>query len=250
MKTMMKIALGSISLVGIFAAAPVAQAQDAPDWVLSGSFAGQSDYRFRGIAQNAKELSPEGSLTLSGPSGFYVSTWAAKVNWGGNNPSYEVDLYGGKHTDLGGTDLNIEAYYYAYPDAKFPGTTASYYETIVQLSHAFGPLTLTATGTNSPEWSLSGGNAWYAGGTAAWAMSDWLSLSANVGHQWVDAAPSDYTHYDIGVTAVYKSFALDVRYVGNDIGKKNCAAYWMPTKDACAGTAVATLTYNIPNLLP
>jgi uncharacterized protein (TIGR02001 family) len=256
MKNLMKMALGSIGLIGLFATAPAAYAQDAaaaappaPDWVLSAFVAGQSDYRFRGIAQNAKELSPEASVTLTGPDGFYFSTWEAKVNWGGNDPSYEADFYAGKHTDLGGTDLNIEAYYYSYPDAKFPGTTASYYETIVQLTHAFGPLTLTATGSNSPEWSLSGGTAWYAEGTAAWAVSDWFTISGNVGHQWVHAAPSDYTHYDIGGTAVWKSFSLDVRCVGDDIGKINCAAYWMPTKNACSGGAVATLTYNIANLL-
>jgi uncharacterized protein (TIGR02001 family) len=253
MKNLTKLALASMSLLGISATAPAAFAQDAaapaPDFVLSGSVAAQSDYRFRGIAQNAKEVSPEGALTLSGPDGFYVSTWAAKVNWGGNNPSYEADFFAGKHTDLDGTDLNIEAYYYSYPDANFAGTTASYYETIVQLTHAFGPLTLTATGSNSPEWSLSGGTAWYAEGTAAYAVDDWLTISGNVGHQWVHAAPSDYTHYDIGATAVWKSFSLDVRYIGNDIGKTNCAAYWMPTKNACDDTVVATLTYNIADLL-
>jgi uncharacterized protein (TIGR02001 family) len=256
MKNLMKMALGPISLIGLFAAAPAANAQDAaaaappaPDFVLSGYFGILSDYRFRGISQDSKEATPQLGITLTGPDGFYISTWEAKTNWGGNDPSYEADFYAGKHTDLDGTDLNIEAYYYSYPDAKFPGTTASYYETIVQLTHAFGPLTLTATGSNSPEWSLSGGTAWYAEGTAAWAVDDWLTISGNVGHQWVHAAPSDYTHYDIGATAVWRSFSLDVRYVGNDIGKVNCAAYWMPTKDACSGGAVVTLNYNIADLL-
>jgi hypothetical protein len=48
---MMKTALGSMSLLGLFAVAP-ANAQDAaatapaPDWSLAGSLAVQSDYRF------------------------------------------------------------------------------------------------------------------------------------------------------------------------------------------------------------
>jgi uncharacterized protein (TIGR02001 family) len=256
MKNLMKMALGSISLIGLFAAAPAAYAQDAaaaappaPDWVLSGYVGVLSDYRFRGISQDSKEATPQLGVTLTGPDGFYISTWEAKVNWGGNDPSYEADFYAGKHTDLDGTDLNIEAYYYSYPDANFPGTTASYYETIGQLTHVFGPLTLIVTGANSPEWSLGGGVGWYAEGTASWAVADWLSISGNVGHQWVHAAPSDYTHYDIGATATWKSWSLDVRYVGDDIGKVACAGYWMPTPNACSGGAVVTLNYNIANLL-
>ena len=74
---------------------------------------------------------PEAALTLTGPDGFYVSAWSAKTDWGGNNPSFEWDIYGGKHFDLDGTDLNVEAYEYAYPDANvFGGAAASYFEGI------------------------------------------------------------------------------------------------------------------------
>ena len=92
------------------AAAPAAPAP-TPEWTITGNAGLFSDYRFRGISQNSKEITPEAALTLTGPDGFYVSAWSAKTNWGGNNPSYELDLYGGKHFDLGGTDLNVVAYY-------------------------------------------------------------------------------------------------------------------------------------------
>lgn len=214
---------------------------------LSAYVAVASDYRFRGITQNNKEVTPEASLNWSGPEGFYAGTWEAKTNWGGNNPSYEADFYAGKHTDLGGTDLNIEAYYYSYPDANY-STDASFFEGIVQLSHAFGPLTLTATGASSPEWSLKSGTSWYAAGTAAYAVNDWLSISGNIGHQWVDLAPSDYTHWDIGATATYKNFVLDLRYVDTDIKKADALNFWMPTSKAAEGGFVATITYNIAKL--
>ncbi|MDE2182876.1 MAG: TorF family putative porin [Alphaproteobacteria bacterium] len=245
----LQLALGAAILTAM-ASTNVAMADDAPAWgTVSAYVAAASDYRYRGISQDDRQFTPQGSINWTGPEGFYAGTWESKVDWvGHNNPSFEADFYAGKHTDLGGTDLNIEAYYYSYPDANFPGTKASYYETIVQLSHAFGPLTLTATGANSPEWSLSGGTGWYAEGTAAYAVTDWLTFSGNLGHQWVQAAPSDYTHWDIGATATWKSWSLDLRYFGNDIGKTNCAAFWMGTKDACQATVVATLTYNIANL--
>ena len=55
-------------------------------------------------------------------------------------------------------------------------------------------------------------------------------------------APSDYTHWDIGLTAIYKSFTLDLRYVGNDIEAH--AGYWMTTKDCTKDTVKVNLTYN------
>jgi uncharacterized protein (TIGR02001 family) len=248
----MTLTLTAALLAGVAVTTSAAYADDS--WgTLSAYVAVTSDYRYRGISQNDKEFAPQGSLNWSGPEGFYAGTWLSKTNWGGNDPSFEADFYLGKHTDLGGTDLNIEAYYYSYPDAFFPGTKASYYETIAQLSHVFGPLTVTVTGANSPEWSLSGGTAWYLEGTAAYVATDWLTFSGNLGHQWVQNAKlygaSDYTHWDIGATATYKSFTLDARYVGNDISTGACSGFWMPTSKACEGGFVATLTYNIADLL-
>jgi len=183
MKTLTKTLLGALAITGSFAG--TAYADDAaPAFVLSGVATVQSDYRFRGISQNSKEATPEAALTLTGPDGFYVSAWSAKTNWGGNNPSYELDLYGGKHFDLGGTDLNVVAYYYSYPDFRAgTGPAASYYETQVQLTHAFGPLTIMIQGVNSPEFTLGSGTGWYASGTATYAVLDWLSFSSTIGHQ-------------------------------------------------------------------
>jgi uncharacterized protein (TIGR02001 family) len=252
MKNLTKTLLGALAIAGGFAGNAYADdaAAPAPDFVLSGVATVQSDYRFRGISQNAKEVDPEASLTLTGPDGFYVSAWSAKTNWGGNNPSFELDLYGGKHFDLGGTDLNVVAYYYSYPDFKAgTGPAASYYETQVQLTHAFGPLTIMVQGVNSPSFSLGGGDGWYTSGTATYAALDWLSFSGTIGHQWVDKAPSDYTHYDFGATATWRSWSLDARYVATDIGKANCAGFWMATPNACSGGFVATLNYNVADLL-
>ena len=254
MKNVMKLALASISLLGLSAIAP-AQAQDAPSWALAGSLAVQSDYRFRGIAQSDRNPVPQGALNLTGPDGWYIGTWASQINWqlGGinENPSFEWDVYAGKHFDLGGSDLNVEAYEYAYPDASLPkgAAAASYFEGVFTLTHAFGPLSLDAVYAVSPEFSLGGGMGNYVEGQAILTLADWLTVSVNVGHQWVELAPSDYTHADVGATASWNGFALDARYVTSDIGKVNCAAFWMGTKNACAGGFVATLTYNIA-LLP
>lgn len=251
---LMKLLLGAASAVTLLTSAAM-----AGDLSISGYADVTSDYRFRGISQNDRNPTPEASVNWNGPEGLYAGTWWAQTDWIGapnSTPSYEADFYAGKHNDLDGTDLNIEAYYYSYPDYSrrlgklFIGTgkRASFYETLAQLSHTFDALTLTATGAWSPQWSLGGGNAYYLEGTASYAVADWLSLSGNIGHQWVQLAPSDYTHWDLGGTFTYENWALDLRYVDTDLSRADCAFY-MITKNACSATLVGTLTYNVNDLL-
>ena len=258
MKILTKLVLGAASLLTLGSAAyaqdAAAPAPPAPDWSLAGSLAVQSDYRFRGISQSNRDPVPQGSLNLTGPDGFYVGTWLSKINWQLNgtndNPGVEWDIYGGKHFDLDGTDLNVEAYEYAYPDATIiKGTpAASYFEGIFTLSHTFGPEALDIVYAVSPQFSLGGGTGNYIEGQSVLTVTDWLTVSANIGHQWVELAPSDYTHADAGATATWKSLSLDLRYLGTNLSKANCGFY-MGTKNACGAGFAATLTYNVA-LLP
>ena len=256
MKNLTKMALASLSLLGLAtAAAPAAYAQDAaaaPDYTVSATVDVQSDYRFRGISQSRKNPVPQGALNITGPDGFYVGTWVSQINWQvgvNNNPRIEWDIYGGKHFDLGGTDLNVEAYEYAYPEYNtFGGAAASYFEGIFTLSHTFGPVALDAVYAVSPEFSLGTGTGNYVEGQAILTLTDWLTISTNIGHQWVDTAPTDYTHSDVGATATWNGFSLDARYVSTTLNKVDCGFY-MGTKNACTGGFVATLSYTVP-LLP
>jgi uncharacterized protein (TIGR02001 family) len=255
MKNSTKSLLGAAALLASFAGTAYADdAPPAPDWAVSGTVDLQTDYKFRGISQNSRDPSMQGALNVTGPDGFYVSSWASMINWDLNgvdgNPGVEWDIYGGKHTDLWGTDLNVEAYYYAYPDAELPhgASKASYFEAITQLTHAFGPVSLQATWAYSPEFSLGGGTGNWLAGNFTYTATDWLTVSANVGHQWVQAAKyfgsSDYNEYDIGATMTWKMFSLDLRWIDTNLNRSSCANFYMPTKDACQGNFVATLNYN------
>ena len=261
MKNVTKLLLGAASVAGLVAVAAPAFAQDAAapasPWAVSAAIDVQSDYKFRGISQNKRDPSPQGTINITGPEGFYVGSWASTVDWQlagiNNNPGVEWDIYGGKHTDLWGVDWNIEPYYYAYPDANtVGGPVASYFELINQFTKAFGPVSLTGTWAWSPTFSLGGGTGNYLAGLASYTINDWLSISGNVGHQWVQTAKyngsSDYTYADIGVTGTYKGFSLDLRYSGTDLSAAKCGFY-MGTNHACAGDFIATLTYTA-NLFP
>jgi len=260
MKNLTKTILGAVSLAGVALSVAPAFADDAPpapSWALTGYVQVTNDYKFRGISQNDRSPSPQGTLNLTGPEGFYVGTWASTVDFDptkSTNPSLELDLYGGKHTDLWGVDWNIEPYYYAYPSENYPGAPQSdYFELINQFTKAFGPVTAQVTYAWSPSFTFRTGEGNYLAGNLAYTITDWLSVSGNVGHQWVEfarlSASRDYTYADIGFTATYKGFGLDLRYSGTDLGAAPCASFYMTTRHACAGNVIATLTYNFA-LLP
>jgi uncharacterized protein (TIGR02001 family) len=258
MKKMTNLLLGAASLAGLCAVTAPAFAQDAPAWALSGAVTVTSDYRFRGISQNDRSVAPQGTLNVTGPEGFYIGAWASKVDFdptNSGNPHMELDIYGGKHTDLWGVDWNFEPYYYAYPAADIPAGAPKpdYFELINQFTKAFGPLSLTGTWAWSPNLAFDGGTGNYLEGLASYTILDWLSVSGHIGHQWAQNAKyvgsSDYTWGDFGATASYKGFALDVRMVGTDLSGPKCAAFYMATTHACAGGVVASLTYTV-NLLP
>ncbi len=255
MKNLTKLALASLSLLGMAtAAAPAAYAQAAaaaPDYTVSATVDVQSDYRFRGISQSHKNPVPQGALNITGPDGFYVGTWTSQINWqagANNNPRIEWDIYGGKHFDLGDSwDFNVEAYEYAYPEyTTFGGPAASYFEGIFTLSHTFGPLALDAVYAVSPQFSLGGGTGNYIEGQAILTLTDWLTVSTNIGHQWVQLAPTDYTHEDVGATATWQGFSLDARYVNTSLNRVTCSFYMPTTNNACSGGFVATLSYTVP----
>jgi len=257
MKILTRLFLSVASLAGVAAATAPASAQDTPQWQLTGTAAITSDYRFRGISQNDRNFAPQGSLSLLGPDGWYVSGWASQVDFdptSGNNPQVELDIYGGKHTDLWGVDWNFMPYYYSYPPEKYGlGPNADYFELQNQFTKAFGPLTLSGTWAWSDNLAFNGGTGNALFGNATYSILDWLSVSGNIGHQWAQnakyAGSTGYTYGDIGATATWKGFALDLRYNGTDLSAAHCAAFYMATNHACDGNFIATLTYNI-SLLP
>lgn len=252
--------LHGAAAIALFAASTPAFAADDDMGSLSGYVTITSDYRFRGISQNDTEPAEQASLNWSGSNGWYVGSWASKINFNdgpsgfgiaSQNSAVEWDIYGGKHTDIAGSDLNLEAYYYAYPDhSPLPGFAKySYFEAIAALSHTFDALTVTGTVAVSPAYFGETGTGVWIGGTASYAINDWVSVSGNVGHQWVNELDNvgtgfPYTHWDLGATATWNNFSFDVRYIDTDISKSTCEGFNGPKNNWCGPTVVGTITYN------
>lgn len=88
-----------------------------------------TDYMWRGVSQTNNDPAIQGSFDLAHESGLYAGVWGSNVEFGDQDTSMELDVYGGfsRETDFGGTlpfaieyDLGVLHYEYtASPDANF-----------------------------------------------------------------------------------------------------------------------------------
>ena len=97
----------SAALLSTFSA--MAQTAPAePEDTLAYNIGLVTDYRYRGIAQGAKNAALQGGVDYTDKSGFYVGTWASTITWIKDSATapasakgpVELDIYGGYRGNL------------------------------------------------------------------------------------------------------------------------------------------------------
>ena len=95
-----------------------------------------------------------------------------------------------------------------------------YWEFKAAASHAAGPLTLGAAVYYSPDFTFTPGTTTvgvYYEGNASFSPHKDVTVSAAVGHQYVDLPGVSWTTWNIGSTWQFaKNFSVDVRYWDTD----------------------------------
>jgi len=76
-----------------------------------------SNYIWRGVTQTGDDAAVQGGVDYGHASGLYAGAWASNIDWGGGDPSYELDLYGGYGGEFGDFSYDLNTIYYWYPDA-------------------------------------------------------------------------------------------------------------------------------------
>ena len=75
-----------------------------------------------------------------------------------------------------------------------------------------------------------------------------LTASANVGYQWIDDnalyGTPDYLYFDIGASAAWEVFTVDLRWVDTDLDNSEC--FVAPNTKFCEGGVVLTLSAALP----
>jgi uncharacterized protein (TIGR02001 family) len=258
-----------------------AQDTDPPKPVtVTGSVAGVSDYRFRGVSQTDEEIAIQGGVTVSHESGFYVGAWGSNLagwgTFGGSNT--ELDLIGGFKLPVGeGGTLDVGLTWYMYPGGA---SKTDFAEPYVKLSGTAGPVSLTAGVAYAPpqealgRWYFTGADAvagvyndpgdkednFYIWGDAATAIPDTgLTVKGHIGYSdgnrglgpnGTSVAPTGkYWDWLVGADYAVKGtpLVLGVAYVDTDISRSE-SAYLLPnfssTKDG-GEIAGATVVFSI-----
>ena len=206
MGVLMKSVLVCVSAFVLLGAGTV-QAQGAPEVVFNAGVV--SDYVFRGLSQTDGRAALQGGVDAD-LGGFYAGAWASNVDFGDGTDA-EVDLYGGYRTQAAGYDLDFGVAGYGYVGAP-DGADYNYVEFMAQASRPVGAAVLGAAAYYSFDYSGADKEAAYVELNAAYALADKWTLSAAVGHQWLDVS-GDYATWNLGTAyALSDALALDVRY--------------------------------------
>lgn len=210
-----------LALAATAALATLGGVAAAQDLSVSYNLGISSDYVFRGVSQTQEDPQIFGGADLSYGIG-YAGVWASNVDFGSDDPSAEIDVYGGVKPTIGDVSLDFGVLYYGYvKDKGYPGKY-SYTELKAAAAKPFGPVTLGAAAYWSPEFPGNGGEATYLELNAALPLKEKFTVSGAVGYQTVDTEGyyglgKDYTTWNLGVTyALTDKLGVDVRYWDTD----------------------------------
>lgn len=199
-----------------FSAPHKAGAQDESS--LSANLTVTTDYVFRGYTQTGEDPAVQGGLDWAGPGGWYVGTWASNIDFGsGDDASVEVDIYGGYAWEANGVSYDLGVLYYAYPGAE---SSAGYdfVEAYAGLGYDLDAVSLSGAVHFTPDNFGETGTGWYLTGGLSGALSDALSMDANVGFSQVtEDFGEDYLDWNVGLSYSFSSVALDLRYHDTDL---------------------------------
>ncbi|CAN5488204.1 TorF family putative porin [soil metagenome] len=205
-----------IALVAAAASVAMSGAAMAEDLKLSYNVGVASDYIFRGVSQTQHDPQVFGGVDATYGIG-YAGVWASNVDFGGSEPSAEIDVYAGVKPTLGDTALDLGVIYYGYVKDKglTPGQYG-YFELKAAASRPIGPATVGLAAYYSPEFPGKTGEAIYYEVNGAVPVMEKLTLSGSLGHQEIDSA-GDYATWNLGLAyAINANLTADLRYSDTD----------------------------------
>lgn len=219
----------SLVVIAAVAGAAAAMADDMSGNAWTYNFGATTDYRFRGISRSDNDPAMHGKVQYNDASGLFGSVWASTIDlqpFGDGDASVEIDLTAGYRYEFSSETVGTaKIVYYWFPDSDSTPVLddADYLEFIAGLTHDFGDVSLSGELAYSPDFSRGFGDSFaITAGAAAPLMPTWwvfdrgLTASGRLGRQIFDEA-SDYTYWDLGVSAGAGVFTVDVRYVDTSI---------------------------------
>ena len=207
--------------------------KDAPEegraFSWSVNFGATTDYVFRGISQNAEDLTVQGGVDI-GYGIFYAGIWGSGIDFGSLSADIEIDYYAGIKPVWGPVTFDLGVLYYTYPGANDEGVELDYVEVKVGASAQFIPkLTTGLTVFYSPEYTGEQGEVWTVEGAASYELPKFAMFTptiggvvgssfGDVGDGFITANGEDeYLYWNVGLSLAVEKLTLDFRYWDSDI---------------------------------
>ena len=209
-----------MAIVALFGPAAAARGQEEP--AVAANLAVTTDYVFRGYTQTGEDAAVQGGVDWAGPSGWYIGAWASKIDFGPeDDASMEIDIYGGYAWQVNDVSYDLGVIYYAYPGAD-EMSGYDFVEAYLSLGYDLEAVSLSAAIHFTPDNFGETGNGWYLTGGLSRALSESLSVDANVGFSQVTPDfGEDYLDWNLGLNYSLSRFAMDLRY--HDTDAPDCA---------------------------
>jgi uncharacterized protein (TIGR02001 family) len=212
-------------LMSLFAVGNASAADAHKSWgALYPSIFLTTDYRYDGASLTGHEPTAQGSLYWAHPSDSYAGAWISGVDFsdlGDATTSYEVDIYGGHHFDVGKTRVTVEAMYSLFPDNEMPGPTYDFLTAKLRASHSFESLSVGASLSYVPEAPYGSGWQWRLTTETSYRWNGWLTSSAKIGRRWAETR-RERSFWDVGATARWNSVSFDLRYSDTNHNVAEC----------------------------
>lgn len=179
---------------------------------LSANLGVASNYIWRGVTQTMDDPAVSGGVDYAMDSGLYVGTWASNIDWGDPKPNYEWDIYGGYGGEVGDFSYDLNAIYYAYPDANGDADFAEL--------GASGSWKMLTVGLQYTVWGevkdapFDSGDIYYYGSVEL-PLPKEFTLAGTLGRYEFDKASilmDDYTHWGVSLSkdvGDFGSFSLN-----------------------------------------
>ena len=242
--------------------APVAAPVAVSPWDFEVGGQLTSDYIFRGITQSNHGPSVwahgEVRYNVNDMWQLYAGVSGESIKLSNINPSpaLELDGYAGVRLTAGKFGLDVGGIYYGYPNTPtgIVGVTTlnpvysprpiSWVELYAKPTYTVTDwLTLGANFFYTPSYLNTGANGQYASATAKITLPYDISLSGEVGHQWLGRVNPiwvtsgfnavnpgfaqgklpGYNYWNVGASYTFKMVTFDIRYHGTDLSRAAAA---------------------------
>jgi uncharacterized protein (TIGR02001 family) len=216
-------------------------------------FKASSDYLVRGISQTNGDPALQGYAELQAFDWVYAGVWASNVSFGGaQDPSAEVDYYGGVRHSFGPLTLDAGYVWVDFTGEDKGSRTLAYGKVYGVVKYAVTEnFDIGANVYYGTDYINLGAEITHATAFAKYKFSPFAAnpdigayVSGSFSHMWTSKNfVPDYSFWDAGAGLTYKGLTLDVRYNDSNLSKRECGLE-IGHRNACGDRYLVSLSFD------